>query len=259
MIDLKRLELFYPENLRPFKRNLLREYLQCKILEIIFDSEFANSLCFMGGTAIRIVHSNNRFSEDLDFDNLHLDKRKFEKLTKQIGKKLSLEGYEPEIKSVFKGALHSYFKFPGLLFENRLSGHPKEKLTVQMEAEPQNFDYRPDKITLNRFDVFLQINVVPPDILLAQKIVAVFKRKRPMGRDFYDAVFLLGRTKPNFGYLNVKLGIKNEAELKKRLLAFCRNLNFKALAKDVEPFLFSAGDSKKVLLFPEYIKNYKEL
>ena len=33
MLDIKQIEPFYPENLRPFKRNLLREYVQYKILE----------------------------------------------------------------------------------------------------------------------------------------------------------------------------------------------------------------------------------
>ena len=70
MLDLKQIESFFPENLKPFKRNLLREYLQYKILESVFDSRFGSRLSFMGGTATHIIHSNNRFSEDLDFDNL---------------------------------------------------------------------------------------------------------------------------------------------------------------------------------------------
>ena len=83
MLDLKQVESFYPESLRPFKRNLLREYLQYKILEIIFGSEFGEKLVFMGGTATRIIHENTRFSEDLDFDkhfstqSLVLDSRFF--------------------------------------------------------------------------------------------------------------------------------------------------------------------------------------
>lgn len=69
MLELSQIESFYPESLRPFKKNLLREYLQYKILEIIFLSEFAQGLSFMGGSAIHIVHGLPRFSEDLDFDN----------------------------------------------------------------------------------------------------------------------------------------------------------------------------------------------
>ena len=128
-------------------------------------------------------------------------------------------------------------------------------MLIQIDAEPQKFPYKPDKVILNKFDVFTKINVVPEDILLAQKIYAIFKRPRPMGRDFYDTVFLFGKTEPNLDYLNLKLNIRNMDDLKKNLLLRCKGLNFKRLAKDVEPFLFTPRDSKKVLLFYDYIKS----
>jgi len=256
MLDIKQIESFYPENLRAFKKNLLREYLQYKILEIIFDSEFSDRLYFMGGTAIRIIHSNNRFSEDLDFDNLGLDEKEFEQLVKLIQRKLKLEGYSVETKNVFKGAYKCYIRIPDVLFENGLSGHKEEKLLIQVDAEPQKFDYNPDKVIINKFDVFLQINVVPQNILLSQKIYAIFRRKRTMGRDFYDAVFLFGKTKPNLDYLKLKLKIKDKIDLKNKLLSRCEEFDFKQLASDVEAFLFTPGDSKRVLFFYDYIKDY---
>lgn len=72
MLELNQIESYYPEHLRVFKKNILREYLQYKILEIIYDSKFTVNLVFMGGTAIRIIHGGSRFSEDLDFDNINL-------------------------------------------------------------------------------------------------------------------------------------------------------------------------------------------
>jgi len=59
MLNLKEIENAYPENLRKFRRFILREYLQYKILEIVFVSEFSDKLCFMGGTCLRIVHNND--------------------------------------------------------------------------------------------------------------------------------------------------------------------------------------------------------
>lgn len=255
MFDLKQIESFYPNNLRPFKKNLLREYLQYKILEIIYDSKFGEKLFFMGGTATRIIHSNTRFSEDLDFDNLGLTKEDFEQLSRLIKRKLKLEGYPVETKNVFKGAYRCYIRIADVLFENELSGHRAEKLLIQLDTEPQGFNYQPEKVILNKFDVFLRINAVPLDILLSQKIYAIFTRPRPMGRDFYDTVFLLGKTKPNFDYLKLKLEIKNMIALKNNLLSRCKDFNFKHLAQAVEPFLFVPADLKKVLLFPDYIKS----
>jgi predicted nucleotidyltransferase component of viral defense system len=130
-------------------------------------------------------------------------------------------------------------------------------MLIQVDLEPQGFNYRPDRIIINKFDVFLRINVVPADILIAQKIYAIFKRKRAMGRDLYDAVFLLGRAKPNLGYLTLKLKIRDMADLKVRLSSRCKKLDYRRLAKDVEQFLFIPGDSKKVLFFYEYLQKYQ--
>ncbi len=232
----------------------MREYLQYKILEVVFDSEYGEKLSFMGGTATHIIHQNNRFSEDLDFDNSGLKERDFRQLAEFLQRRLYLEGYEAETKSVFKGAYRCYIKVADVLFESGLSGHKEEKLLIQLDAEPQGFSYQPDKIIINKFDVFVRINVVPLDVLLSQKIYAIFRRKRPMGRDFYDAVFLFGKTKPNFDYLKLKLKIKDMTGLRKNLLQRCKDLDFKRLAKDVEPFLFVANDSKKVLFFCDYIR-----
>jgi predicted nucleotidyltransferase component of viral defense system len=209
----------------------------------------------MGGTAIHMIYANKRFSEDLDFDNLGLTKRGFEELVKLIKRGLGLEGYTIETKNVFRGAYRSYLRVPNILFDNGLSRHREEKMLIQIDVEPQEIKYTPDKMIINKFDVFLQIRVVPPDILLAQKFYAIFKRNRAMGRDFYDAVFLFGMTKPNLEYLNLKLGIKDMADLKRKLLLKCKSLDFKQLAKDVEPFLFTPNESKKILLFPDYIKS----
>ncbi|MBU1853628.1 MAG: nucleotidyl transferase AbiEii/AbiGii toxin family protein [Candidatus Omnitrophica bacterium] len=253
MLDVKQIESFYPKYLRQFKRSILREYLQYKILESIFDSKFGNSLVFMGGTATHIIHGNTRFSEDLDFDNLKLERKGFIELSGLIKKRLEREGYIVDIKNVFKNAYTAYLKLPGLLYENNLSRHKEERLLIKIDTEPQNFKYNPEKTIINKFDVFIRIKTVPADLLLSQKICAIFKRKRPMGRDFYDVVFLSGKTKPDLNYLKEKLKIKDNVDLKNRLLEKCKELNFKQLSQDIEQFLFVAADSKKVFLFREYI------
>ncbi|MFH1378907.1 MAG: nucleotidyl transferase AbiEii/AbiGii toxin family protein, partial [bacterium] len=123
----------------------------------------------------------------------------------------------------------------------------------QIDTEPQNFTYKSQQIILNKFDVFLKIRVVPSDILLSQKIFAIFNCRRSLGRDFYDTVFLMGRVKPNYSYLHEKMAIVDKAGLKKKLLAKCKTLDLKRLAKDVEPFLFNPDDTKRVEYFSDYI------
>ena len=123
MLSVQELLKYYPEEQRHFREFILREYLQHKILQIIFDQpETARHLCFLGGTCLRIVHGNNRFSEDIDFDNLGMDEKGFGKVADLIEKQLGREGYEVEIKTVIKSAFHCHIRFPGILFQEGLSG-----------------------------------------------------------------------------------------------------------------------------------------
>jgi predicted nucleotidyltransferase component of viral defense system len=61
------------------KRALIREYLQSKILYCLYEQKEANRLSFIGGTSLRILRGLDRFSEDLDFDNLGLSFRQTKK------------------------------------------------------------------------------------------------------------------------------------------------------------------------------------
>ncbi len=253
MLSLKNIEQYYSDNEKPYKRNILREYLQYKILEIIFNSKYAQDLIFLGGTVLRIVYNNTRFSEDLDFDNSTITEEQFADLANEVKKGLELQGYEVEIKNVFKGAYRSYIRMPKVLFDNDMSDMVEEKILIQIDTVPQAYEYKKDAKILNKFDVFTQIFTTPIDILLSQKIYAALNRPRAKGRDFFDIVFLIPQTKPNYDYLEKKLGIKNGKELKETLLTKTADLDFNDLAKDIEPYLINSEDSKKVKLFREYI------
>jgi predicted nucleotidyltransferase component of viral defense system len=257
MLSIESLVQYYPEPLRVFKRFILREYLQFRILEIVFDGPYANKLAFLGGTCLRIVHGNQRFSEDLDFDNFGLSEANFTEVSDHIERELLREGYVVETRMVTKGAYHCYIKFPGLLFEQGLSGYVEERILIQLDTEPQEFDFEPELFVLNRFDVFSRIRVTPKELLMAQKCYAILNRQRNKGRDFFDLVFLMGMdVTPNLDYLRSKVGIDSTHALKDALVAKCERLDMEEMAADVAPFLFSARDSKRVRLFTEYLKAY---
>ena len=102
--------------------------------------------------------------------------------------------------------------------------------------------------------MFGNIKLTPADIILSQKVAAIFGRKRQKGRDYFDIVYLMGITDFNYDYLDLKFSIKNKAELKKELLSKVSNFNFKELAKDVGPFLIDKDGEERVLSFKEYIE-----
>ncbi len=118
-----------------------------------------------------------------------------------------------------------------------------------MDTTSQGFPYQTEIFLLNKFDVFTEIRVTPPDILLSQKLFAAVNRKKPKGRDFYDITFLSSRTKPNYDFLQMKLGIKNEGQLKEELQPKMANYDFKAIAQDVAPFLMNQNEIKRVEKF----------
>lgn len=110
---------------------------------------------------------------------------------------------------------------------------------------------------LNKFDIFLKINSVPPEVLLTQEILAILNLPRPMGRDFYDAIFLFSKINPDFNFLEEKVGLNkkiNIKEIKERLLSKCERINFKKLIEDVKPFLFYPSEAEKIMLFPDFVR-----
>lgn len=254
MLDFQQIQSQYPDHLRVFGRALLREYLQYKILQAIFESKKAHKLAFLGGTALRIVYGNNRFSEDIGLEHFDLSWPEFEHVIEKVERFLTLEGFEVEIKNVAKGAYRCYMRFPDLLYEQGLSPYQQEKILLQVDTAAQGFDYQPEIKILNKFDVFTEIKVPPLNILLSQKIYTAVNRKRPKGRDFFDITFLFSRTKPDFGFLSQKMGIETPQGLREEILDRIEAYDFQKLADDVAPFLMKEEERKRV----EKFKNFWE-
>lgn len=254
MLSLAQIETFYPEHLRVFKHHMLREYLQYKILEIIYASSAALKLNFMGGTAIRLLYGNQRFSEDLDFDNLGLSKEQFKELGERVEKKMAAQGFDVKANCTFANAYRCSVKISGLLKQYQLSAFEEEKILIQIDSQPQQYVYESDKRLLNQFDVFCRVNAVPSSVILSQKLYAFLNRRRTMGRDMFDCVFLWALTEPDYDYLQAKIQVADARQLKQKLLDFCRSLNCEELAEDVKPFVFHAEDVSRVVWFKEFVE-----
>ena len=74
-------------------RNVLREYLQARVLEGLQRAGALNSLVFQGGTALRFLYGLPRYSEDLDL-SLEGDRERYDLRgwLASIGRQLSREG-----------------------------------------------------------------------------------------------------------------------------------------------------------------------
>lgn len=98
----------------------------------------------------------------------------------------------------------------------------------------------------------MKIGVTPLNILLSQKIDTAVNRKRPKGRDVFDITYLAGRTKPEMGFLQQKLGINSADNLRKEITARIATYDFKYLAEDVAPFLINKDDTRRVEKFRQF-------
>ncbi len=254
MLDLQQIKNEYSEPLQGYERAILREYLQYKILQAIFESKQASMLSFLGGTALRIVHGNSRFSEDIDLDNFGLSSQAFGELIQKVKLFLELEGFLVETSMVAKGAFHCDLRFPELLYKQGLSPLHQEKILIQLDTIAQGYTYVPEVKILNKFDVFTEIRVTPLNVLLSQKIYTAINRKRPKGRDFYDITYLFSKTRPDFGFIKQKMGITSPQSLREELLLKIGDIDFDALAGDVAPFLITKEQVKRVVKFREFWK-----
>ena len=249
MLDFEQIKAQYPIHLQGFERAILREYLQVKVLQAIFESKQASQLVFIGGTALRILYDNQRFSEDIDLDNFNLSWEAFDEMIQSVERFLVLDGFEVEVQGVGKGAYHCYLRFPELLYRQGLSPLIAQKLLIRVDSAAQGYKYQPEARILNKFDVFTEVRAASLSLLLSHKIYTAINRKRPKGRDFYDITFLAGRSKPDFGFLSQKLGVNAPEELREALLERVEAFDFNALAEDVAPFLMDKTQVKRVRLF----------
>lgn len=233
------------------QKGMLVEYLQYELLDSLFKQAGAEKLSFIGGTAIRIIHDSQRFSEDLDFDNFGLAYPAFQVLLGKALAEMRLKGFDLEARFLRKSDnYHLYLKFPKLLFSLGLSGHGEEKIFVAVDAQKKTRNFQTVTHLLNKFGVFRNIVVNPPEILLAQKLLAILCRRRAKGRDFYDASFLSAKARPDYAYIE-KITELDKERFVEKIIEHCAKLNLKNLAKDVEPFLFDPSQKERVLLFRE--------
>lgn len=252
MLDFQQIKDHYPDYLQGYERAILREYLQVKILQGIFESKQASQVTFIGGTALRIMHDNQRFSEDIDLDNNDLSWAAFGEMVQKVKRFLISDGFIVQVSEVAKGAFHCEFRFPEMLYSQGLSPHLEQKLLIRVDSVAQGYDYQPDVRILNKFDVFTEVRVAPLALLLSQKIFTAVNRKRSKGRDFYDITFLLSRTKPDYKFIEQKLGVSSSEELRKLILDRMKYFDFGELASDVEPFLMDKAQVKRVRLFNSF-------
>ena len=138
-------------------------------------------LAFHGGTALRLLYSLPRHSEDLDF-TLERKPELYDmaSYTNSIARQFQHEGYEVEIKRSSERAVHNaWVRFVGLLFEMGLSSQRGEGFSIMLEVDTKPPAGVGLARSLVRRRVMLQLQHHDRPSLLAGKLHAEKDKQRP--------------------------------------------------------------------------------
>jgi len=213
----------------------LREILQEIALVGLWRGKFFEHAAFYGGTALRIFHGLDRFSEDLDFTLLKTDSDwNWKPFGDAVRNELQLFGFDvtfeekekkkqTAVKSAFlkTTTVHELMKIG--VRSNLLKGvHPETAIRVKIEVDtepPVEYTYE-QKFLMQ--PVAVSIKCVNEHSLFAAKMHAALFRAwkgRVKGRDWYDMVWFIRRKIPLnlalFSALNGNAAVLTRAEFMK--------------------------------------------
>lgn len=245
------------------KKNSIKEVVQEIALCGLSRAGFFDKAAFYGGTALRIFHGLDRFSEDLDF-SLMLPDNNFdfseylpvlEKEIDSYGLHFSCEtkekAHDSDIKSAFlKGNTREHLL---TFFANEklaASIHTDELIKIKLEVDinPPSFAGFERKYRL--LPVPYEINLYDMPSLFSGKLHALICRawrSRVKGRDLYDYVFYLSKNVSfNMKHLEARMvqtgAIPPEqlltlAEVKEILYSRFSKIDYEQAKQDVRPFI----------------------
>jgi len=234
------------------EKGILREYLQSKILYELYSNPASKKLSFIGGTSLRILHNLDRFSEDLDFDNLGLTDDEVEGLIREVIRRFENEGYDMELKATIRD-YKKYFevKFLKVLTPLGLGSQENERLLVKFDYT-NNWKYElTQSISMNSFGFSRYVLTNTLDQKMVQKLTAYVQRKETQARDIYDVVWLFAqgaRLDKDFMRDNNLDDLLERA--KEKLLAEGIKRGWE---DKLAPFLFRPNDTQKLSMFGEVL------
>ncbi len=260
MLHTEQLKHFFPPylwNNPAHRKYIIKEYIQLLILDYLTTTTFVKKIVFIGGTNLRLIKGIDRFSEDLDFDCKNLSDDEFIIMTDGIVEFLKRMGYHVETRDKKNNKLKAYRRniyFPELLFELGLSGYRQERFLIKIESQDQQVQYNHKMATIKGCGLYFTFPVPSDDVLCAMKLAALLSRQK--GRDFYDVMFLMEQTTPNFDFLKKQSGIDNRQELKKSLFKILESVDLHHKSKDFEHLVFHESGTKKIIHFKDFIEQW---
>ncbi|MBL7542651.1 MAG: nucleotidyl transferase AbiEii/AbiGii toxin family protein [Bdellovibrionaceae bacterium] len=243
--------------------NALKEIIQEIALLGLHRANFFEKAAFYGGTALRILYSLPRYSEDLDFTLFQPDKNySLSPYLSAIEKELNAYGFEVNVETVdkkIKSDIESAFikantkihlmKIKTMkAFEQKAQSTSKLQIKFEVDTDPST-GFAVEARYLLKPTSFPVISLKKPD-LFAGKIHALLYRKwknRVKGRDFYDYIWYLKNDIPvRLKYLQEKAeqsghaspsDLQTVGQLKEAIYKRMDTVDFENAKEDVRPFI----------------------
>ncbi len=194
------IESYNPKN-REQANQALREIMQEIALAGLQRSGFFEKAAFYGGTALRIFHQLDRFSEDLDFSLLESDEHfslnhylngvvdEFAAMGMKVSIVEKIKTQKTNVDSAFlkSDTVWTELNLENILPEMHVSGNVSIKIKIEIDTAPPPGFLTEEKLLLKPFSFYVRCYQLPD--LFAGKIHALLFRKwkqRVKGRDWYD-------------------------------------------------------------------------
>ena len=239
-------------------RNVTREYLQTRILGALQRAGAMIPLAFHGGTALRLLYTSARYSEDLDFAlEQARSQYNFRAYMRSIRAELAAETYAVQLKISDAKTVHSAFiRFAGLPYELGLSPHRGEVFSVKIEVDTNPPAGAVLTTSIIRRHSVLHLQHHDRASLLAGKLHAILSRPYTKGRDIYDLLWYLSDPTwpaPNLTLLDNALrqtgwsgATPTESTWREMVRRRLERLAWDQVAADVRPFLDASADPNLV-------------
>jgi predicted nucleotidyltransferase component of viral defense system len=257
----------------------IREIAQEVALLGFWRSGFFEQAAFYGGTALRIFHGLNRFSEDLDFSlSSENDEARLESVLSSLEIELAAWGFsfqaDPKSSGEQTGIESAFLKGNTRInplnigVPEELSRHflPNQKITIKLELDTAPPPLATTEVKTHLLPTPFQVRLYDLPSLFAGKLHALLFRdwkSRVKGRDFYDFVWFIGRSVPvNLPHLEARIRQSGNPAIENLDLAGLQSLlserfgkvDLAAAADEVRPYL---RDARELALWSEAF--FKEL
>ncbi len=259
--------------------NALKEIIQEIALLGLWRSKFYEKAVFYGGSALRILHKLDRFSEDLDFSLIRPDLGfDIKKYLGAVKTELELWGFEvlaEEKDKKTKTTIDSAFIKANTLvhvlkINSDLRAHKNAVMKIKLEIDHDPAPGFTADLKYHLHPIPFTIKTMTLPCLFAGKMHALLcrtMRTHVKGRDWYDLIWFVKNNIPcDLHYLKNKMVQTGHVDFsavltKERLVELIsgkiKEIDFSLAKKEVEPFLRVSGRKDELNLWSDaFFRDY---